>query len=200
MLFETNIRDFLNLLPTFRIRKAKQEMRELLVQKRRLLTEEQIQDYSARIIEQLEQLPCFQQAQTVLLYYPIRNEVSLLPLFKKYKNKKVLLLPVTHRKYIDACPYLGNALMKRGKFNIPEPQTEPYKKPIDLILVPGVAFDREGNRLGRGGGYYDKFLRSQHHTVTIGVGYDFQIVDEVPIERNDIRVKYIITPTQTIEA
>lgn len=175
-------------------------MRELLVQKRRLLTEEQIQDDSARIIEQLEQLPCFQQAQTVLLYYPIRNEVSLLPLFKKYKNKKVLLLPVTHRKYIDACPYLGNALMKRGKFNIPEPQTEPYKKPIDLILVPGVAFDREGNRLGRGGGYYDKFLRSQHHAVTIGVGYDFQIVDEVPIERNDIRVKYIITPTQTIEA
>lgn len=199
MLFETNIKDLLNLLPTYRIRQAKQDMRELLVQRRRLLTEEQIQEYSALVIEQLERMTCFRQAQTILLYYPIRNEVSLLPLFKKYKHEKTLLLPVTHRKYIDACPYQGNALMKRGKFNIPEPQTEPYKGPIDLILVPGVAFDKSGNRLGRGGGYYDKFLRSQHHAITIGVGYDFQLVEEVPVERNDIRVKRIILPSQTIE-
>lgn len=198
MLFETNIRDLLRLLPTYRTRKAKVEMRELLTQKRRLLTDEQKTEASSRVIERLEQMEWFREAKTVLIYYPIHNEIDLLPLVKKYKHEKTLLFPVTHRKTIDACPYRGNALMKRGKFNIPEPQTEPYKGKIDLILIPGVAFDRKCNRLGRGGGYYDRFLCKQRHSKLIGVGYDFQIVDEVPTERNDMRLQGVIVPSQTI--
>lgn len=198
MLFETNIRDLLRLLPTYRTRKAKVEMRELLTQKRRLLTDEQKTEASSRVIERLEQMEWFREAKTVLIYYPIHNEIDLLPLVKKYKHEKTLLFPVTHRKTIDACPYRGNALMKRGKFNIPEPQTEPYKGKIDLILIPGVAFDRKCNRLGRGGGYYDRFLCKQRHSKLIGVGYDFQIVDEVPTERNDMRLQGVIVPSQAI--
>lgn len=198
MLFETNIRDLLRLLPTYRTRKAKVEMRALLTQKRRLLTDEQKTEASSRVIERLEQMEWFREAKTVLIYYPIHNEIDLLPLVKKYKHEKTLLFPVTHRKTIDACPYRGNALMKRGKFNIPEPQTEPYKGKIDLILIPGVAFDRKCNRLGRGGGYYDRFLCKQRHSKLIGVGYDFQIVDEVPTERNDMRLQGVIVPSQTI--
>lgn len=198
MLFETNIRDLLRLRPTYRTRKAKVEMRELLTQKRRLLTDEQKTEASSRVIERLEQMEWFREAKTVLIYYPIHNEIDLLPLVKKYKHEKTLLFPVTHRKTIDACPYRGNALMKRGKFNIPEPQTEPYKGKIDLILIPGVAFDRKCNRLGRGGGYYDRFLCKQRHSKLIGVGYDFQIVDEVPTERNDMRLQGVIVPSQAI--
>lgn len=198
MLFEANIRDLLRLLPTYRTRKAKVEMRELLTQKRRLLTDEQKTEASSRVIERLEQMEWFREAKTVLIYYPIHNEIDLLPLVKKYKHEKTLLFPVTHRKTIDACPYRGNALMKRGKFNIPEPQTEPYKGKIDLILIPGVAFDRKCNRLGRGGGYYDRFLCKQRHSKLIGVGYDFQIVDEVPTERNDMRLQGVIVPSQAI--
>jgi len=199
MLFETNIRDLLQLLPHNRIRREKSEMRELLNQKRRMLTEEQVQESSARVVERLEQQPCFKEANTVLLYYPIHNEISLLALVKKYKHEKTFLFPVTHKKTMDACPYRGNDLMKRGKFGIPEPQTEPYTGKIDLILIPGVAFDRQCNRLGRGGGYYDRFLPQHRHSTLVGVGYDFQLVEKVPTERRDKRLKQVILPSQTIQ-
>lgn len=198
MLFETNIQDLLRLLPKYRMRKAKADMRELLNQKRWLLTDEQKQEASARVIERLEALECFRSAKTVLIYYPIHNELDLLPLVRKYKHEKTILFPVTHRKTMDACPYRGNALMQRGKFNIPEPQTEPYTGNIDLILIPGVAFDRKCNRLGRGGGYYDRFLAHRKHSRLIGVGYDFQLVDQVPAERHDMRLQGVIVPSETI--
>ena len=69
---------------------------------------------------------------------------------------------------------------------------------IDLIVVPAVAFDKTGLRLGRGGGYYDKFLKKHARAMLIGVGYDFQLVDQVPAERHDQKVHRIILPSQTI--
>lgn len=199
MLFEANIRDILRLFPSYRLQKEKSEMRELLTQKRRLLTQAERDQAATKVMEQLEAMHCFRQAKTILLYYPIHKELDLLPLIKKYKHEKTILLPVTHRKYMEARPYKGNALMKRGRYNIPEPQTEPYKGTIDIVLVPGVAFDKHCNRLGRGGGFYDKFLSHCAHTMFIGVGYDFQLVDEIPTNRKDIRMHRVILPSQTIE-
>ena len=195
MLFESVLLEIGKLFPIQKLLREKNQMRELLTQKRRLLTKEQILEQSALIISQLEQLPCFQSAKTVLLYYPMHNEVNLLPLIKKYKKEKTFLFPVVQRKLMTACPYEGNAKMHRGKYNIPEPTTPPYRGEIDLILVPGVAFDLQGNRLGRGGGYYDRFIKSQPHTTTlVGVAYDFQLVDKVPANRHDQKMHHVITP------
>ena len=195
MLFESLLLDVRKLFPSQKLLREKNQMRELLAQKRRLLTKEQILEQSALIISQLEQLPCFQSAKTVLLYYPMHNEVDLLPLIKKYKKEKTFLFPVVHRKWMTACPYEGNAKMHRGKYNIPEPTTDPYTGKIDLILVPGVAFDKRGNRLGRGGGYYDRFIKSQPPTTTlVGVAYDFQLVDKVPANRRDQKMHHVIAP------
>ena len=198
MLFESNIRDLLKYLPSRRLRRAKQQMRELIVQKRRILSAEDRREQSAAILEQLEQMQCFREAKTVLLYYPINNEVDVLPLFKKYKHTKTLLLPVSHRREMTVSPYEGNDKMHRGKFHIPEPTTPAYEGEIDLIVVPAVAFDKTGLRLGRGGGYYDKFLKKHVSAMLIGVGYDFQLVDQVPAERHDQKVHRIILPSQTI--
>lgn len=198
MLFETNIRDLLKLLPSNRIHRAKQRMRELLIQKRRMLLPEERKSLSEAILSQLEQMTCFRDAKTVLLYYPKNNEVDVLPLFKRYKDK-TLLLPVTHRKEMTVCPFEGNDKMHRGKFGIPEPTTPPYLGDIDLIIVPAVAFDKKGYRLGRGGGYYDRFLKKQPHATLIGVGYDFQLVEEVPMLQHDQKVHRIILPSQTIQ-
>ena len=195
MLFESVLLEIGKLFPSQKLLREKNQMRELLTQKRRLLTKEQILEQSALIISQLEQLPCFQSAKTVLLYYPMHNEVNLLPLIKKYKKEKTFLFPVVQRKLMTACPYEGNAKMHRGKYNIPEPTTPPYRGEIDLILVPGVAFDLQGNRLGRGGGYYDRFIKSQPHTTTlVGVAYEFQLVDKVPANRHDQKMHHVITP------
>lgn len=196
MLFESLIIDFLELLPGNRLKQDKKRVRELLAQKRRLLSKEDIAEQSSKVVAAVEQMPSFQSAKTVLIYYPTHNEVDLLSLIKRYKKEKTFLFPVVHRKTMTACPYEGNAKMHRGKFNIPEPTTEPYVGDIDLILVPGVGFDKRGNRLGRGGGYYDKFItRLGSKTLLVGVGYDFQLVEEVPANRWDKRLDYVVTPS-----
>lgn len=199
MLFESQLRDLYNLLPNRRVHREKQRMREILIQKRRILQAEERAQYSAAILEKLEQLPCFRKAKTVMLYYPINNEVDVLPLIKKYKHDKTLLLPVAHRKGMTVSPYEGNAKMHRGRFRIPEPTTPTYKDKIDLIVVPAVAFDKQGYRLGRGGGYYDRFIKKQSHATLVGVGYDFQLVDQVPRLFHDQRMHQIILPSQTIQ-
>ena len=198
MLFETNIKDLLRLLPSSKLRLAKNKMRELLVQKRRVMSASDRQMYSQQILDQLEQMTCFLEAKTILLYYPIQNEVDVLPLVKKYKREKTLLFPVSHRRGMTVHPYAGNEHMHRGKFGIPEPTTPAYDGEIDLVIVPAVAFDAKGRRLGRGGGYYDRFIKKLTHTVLVGVGYDFQLVDEVPASRHDQRVHRIILPSKTI--
>lgn len=199
MLFESNIKDLLSLLPQRRLHRAKQSLRELLIQKRRMMSAEERTAQSELILSQLEKMTVFREAKTVLLYYPKNNEVDVLPLFKRYKRDKVLLLPVTHRNGMTANPYEGNDKMHRGKVGIPEPTTPPFEGNIDVIIVPAVAFDKEGNRLGRGGGYYDRFLKKQSHATFIGVGYDFQLVDEVPVRKHDQKMHRIILPSQTIQ-
>ena len=199
MLFETNILELLKFLPGQKLQQEKKRLRELLKQKRRILTKEQVAEQSAIILAHLEQLPSFVAAKAVLIYYPTHNEVDLLPLIKKYKREKTFLFPVVHRQSMDACPYEGNAKMHRGQFNIPEPTTEPYKEQIDLIILPGVGFDKQGNRLGQGGGYYDRFLAAGHkQSVLVAVAYDFQLVEKVPTNRRDKKMDYIILPTKGV--
>ena len=86
MLFESNILDFLKLLPSCRRQQAKRKMRELLSQKRRILTQEMVRENSDKVVALVEQLPAFQDAKTVLIYYPTRNEIDVLSLIKKYKS------------------------------------------------------------------------------------------------------------------
>lgn len=174
-------------------------MRGIIEQQRRMLSKEQVQEQSALIIAQLEQMSAFREAKTVLLYYPIHNEVDLRPLLSKYADQKTLLLPVTHRHWMEVRPYDGEDMMRKGHFGIPEPQTQTYKGSIDLIVVPGVAFDRHCHRIGRGGGYYDKFLLKHPASIKVGVCYDFQLKKhDIPHTWRDHKMNRVVTPQQTI--
>ena len=199
MLFDAQIRDFWQSLPWVRARREQKELRAIIEQQRRLLKPEEIAEKSARIIAQIEQMTVFREARTVLLYYPIHNEVDLRPLLSKYEGQKVFLLPVTHRRSMEVRPYEGEASMKKGHFGVPEPQTKTYKGAIDLILVPGVAFDHQRHRIGRGGGYYDRFLAKHPLSYKIGVCYSFQLKKhEVPHTWRDQRMDRVVSPHQTI--
>lgn len=199
MLFESNILDLLKILPYHRKQREKSRMRELLSQKRRMLTVEMVRESSDQVVSLIEQLPAFQAAQTVLIYYPTRNEIDVLSLIKKYKRTKTFLFPVVKGRSMDACPYEGNEKMHRGKYNIPEPTTAPYAGKIDLTIVPGLAFDAKGNRLGRGGGYYDRFISAtKSQSLLVGVGYDFQMVDSVPTNLFDKHMNYVVSPAKGI--
>ena len=199
MLFESQIRDLKMLLPWCRARREQIALRGVMEQQRRMMSKEQVQEQSSLIIAQLEQMSTFKEAKTVMLYYPIHNEVDLRPLLAKYAGQKTLLLPVTHRHSMEVRPYDGEEMMRKGHFGIPEPQTPTYKGRIDLIIVPGVAFDRHCHRIGRGGGYYDRFLLKHPASVKIGVCYDFQLrKHDLPHTWRDHKMNRVVTPQQSI--
>ncbi|MBQ8100941.1 MAG: 5-formyltetrahydrofolate cyclo-ligase [Paludibacteraceae bacterium] len=191
MLFESLIHDFIQLLPSTQLKKRKNDMRALLLQKRRILTKEEVAQCSAEVMEQLLATDEYRHARNILLYYPVHHEIDLRGLFSR-QDGKTLLLPVTHRNSLELRPYQGEETIKRGRLGIPEPQTPTYKGSVDLIIVPGVGYDRDNRRLGRGGGYYDRFLKRLHGVPVIGVGYAFQLVKEVPHALHDRKVSRVI--------
>ncbi len=199
MLFESQIHDILSWLPWVRIRREQAALRAIVEQQRRIMTKEQVAEQSEQIIAQLEQMSSFREARVVLLYYPIHNEVDLRPLLTKYEGQKTFLLPVTHRHSMEVRPYDGEDMMRKGRLGVPEPQTPTYTGRIDLMLVPGVVFDQHCHRIGRGGGYYDKFLAHQHHAKKIGVCYAFQLKKhDVPHKLSDHKMDRVVTPQKTI--
>ena len=107
MLFESQFLDLKLLFPWVRARREQTALRGVVEQQRRILTPEQVAEQSALVIAQLEQMSLFREAKTILLYYPIHNEVDLRPLLAKYADQKTLLLPVTHRHSIEVRPYDG---------------------------------------------------------------------------------------------
>lgn len=183
--------------PSHRLAKQKANIREITSQRRRIMTKEEVKEKSERIVERLEQMPEFQEAQVIMCYYPIHNEVDIRPLLNKYKESKTILLPVVHRASIEMRPYTGKEDLHRGKFGIPEPKSGTFRGKPDLIIVPGVAFDKNCNRLGRGKGFYDRFLRRFVGVESIGVAYDRQVVDKIPTDRFDKRMTHVVTPTAT---
>lgn len=196
MLFQSQIDHIKEMLPIWHRHKIKQAMRGLLTQKRRIMKKEEVEEASRAIRERLVNLPEWQDAKVVLCYYPIHNEVDIRPLLEEFREQKTLLLPVAHRRSMEVRPYAGHDDLKAGRYGIPQPQTAAYDGKIDLIIVPGVAFDKHLHRLGRGGGYYDRFLRHYHRVPKVAIGYDFQIVKEVPTTFLDEKVSKIITPSK----
>lgn len=199
MLFESQIVDFFRFLPITSIPRQKAEIRGLDSQQRRIMTKEQVLDASHKICAQIEAMECFRNAQTVMVYYPIHNEVDLRSLVKKYADTKHFLLPATLSEHkMEVRQYVKGEPLVKGRFGIPEPQTPAWNGPIDLVLVPGVAFDKEMHRLGRGGGYYDRFLSNLPTAMRIGVCYDFQVHDDLPHEMFDQCMNMVVTPTRAI--
>lgn len=200
MLFEGQIHDFLQLLPWVQKKRQKRSLRSVIEQRRRMYDPEKAKSDSEAIVARIEQMEWFLEAKTVMIYYPIKNEVDLRALVHKYKGEKTFLLPVTHRRYIEPRVYEGeDKIRKSHHHHIPEPQTHRFDGDIDLILAPGVVFDKSCNRIGRGGGYYDKFLRQHRNAHQVGICYDFQLrKSEIPHFFYDHRMQRVVTPTQTI--
>jgi len=194
MLFASQIHDFLRWLPSNRLKRKKQEVRSMVLQRIMRLSKEERAQMSQTLVERMKKQETFRNARVVMMYYPIKNEPDLRPLMEEFKDEKVILLPVSHRKKIEMRRYQGKENLHHGRFGIPEPMGVSYEGPApDLIIVPGVAFDKELNRLGRGGGYYDRFLKRFRKAAKYAVAYDFQIVEKVPAASFDMKMDAVIT-------
>lgn len=150
---------------------------------------------SAEILAALEAHPAFRAASTVLLYHSLKDEVDTHEFIRKWSRKKRILLPVVVGDDLELRIYTGPKDMAIGAYGIDEPTGELFTDyaAIDFIAVPGVAFDRSGNRLGRGKGYYDRLLPRIPSAYKAGICFPYQLVEEVPAEPFDIRMDEVIT-------
>lgn len=154
---------------------------------------------SLKILERLEENDLFPDAKTILIYHALGDEVQTLPFIEKWHRAKRIILPVVEGEYLLLREYAPEN-MQTGSYSIQEPATGNNVHPseIDLAVIPGVAFDRHCNRLGRGKGYYDRLL-PQLNAPTIGIAFSFQICESVPTEPFDQPIDLVITETQLIQ-
>ena len=181
----------------------KEALRQFIRQRKQQYTPQQLKELSQSVIDRLKSR--LTEAQTVMAYYSLPDEVCTHQLIDDLvaDGKTVVLPHVIDGECMELCRYTGSHDLIEGSFGIMEPVGEPFTDYhlIDVALIPGVAFDAEGHRLGRGRGYYDRFL-SHLSTVPesvegveglishllIGVCFDFQKVDAVPHDAHDIPV------------
>jgi len=149
----------------------------------------------------------FQSAVCVMLYMPLRSEIDVMSVaLEAFRLGKVVCVPrvADGGKSMHAVEIksIDDESMASDALGVPAPRSgrEIMHESIDLVIAPGVAFDVRGGRLGRGGGFYDRFLAKAHrHTTTIGVCFDFQLVDEIPTAADDIPVQAVVTDCRAVE-
>ena len=146
-----------------------------------------------QVFSRLESLVAFTMADRILIYNSLPDELSTRDFISRWKSVKHFFLPRVNGIDLDILPY-DSTRMSLGAFLIEEPQGDDITDPalMELIIVPAMAYDRKGNRLGRGKGYYDRLL-PRSKALRIGVAYDFQLVDELETDPFDQPVDIVIT-------
>lgn len=171
------------------------------------LSEEAIRKMSAAIAQKLECLEEFRASRNLLFFLSLPREVQTDEMIQMAldmgKKVYVPLVDADHQQLnISELPGLGIEFEEK-RFGIREPGSSHIKvlSPgvLDFVLVPGLAFDLKGGRIGYGGGYYDKFLKEVHdHVVRVGVAFDFQALDSIPQSEYDVPVQKILTEKEII--
>ncbi len=177
---------------------GKADIRKRLCTLRELEDPRVVADLSAALCARLAVWPPLASARTVLAYLAFRNELDLQPLFTLLPHVRWALPRVAGRGLVIH-PYDPQRLV-RHRFGMWEPDPAlPVIEPgeLDVVLVPGVAFDPQGGRLGYGGGYYDRFLPTTR-ALRVGIAADSCLVDSLPCGELDVRMDWIATPSGII--
>lgn len=160
---------------------------------RSMLLESEKMTAAAEVFARLEQTAAFLMADRILIYHSLPDELSTRTFLDKWKSRKHFYLPRVNGVDLEILPY-DETRLELGAFHIEEPTGSATVDPdeIELIVVPGVAYDKNGNRLGRGKGFYDRLLAETRAT-KVGVGYEFQIFDSIPTEPHDVKMDMVIS-------
>ncbi|MGH3442884.1 MAG: 5-formyltetrahydrofolate cyclo-ligase [Nitriliruptorales bacterium] len=155
---------------------------------------------AAAVCRSLLELPQLHDATAIALYAPLPEELDVVPaLLALSEDGVAVLLPRVADDDLELVPFTSTSALAPGYRGVREPTGTPAGDRLDAVVVPGLAFDRSGRRLGQGGGHYDRLLaRLGSGPVRIGVGFDFQVVAEVPAVAHDERVDLIVTERRTI--
>lgn len=174
----------------------KSEIRSEIRLRKRQFTPERLRELSLCIMQRLTEHPRIVAAKTVLMYYSLPDEPDTHDTINRLASmgKRILLPVVTGEETMILREYYGEKDLQKGSLSIMEPTGEPFTayEEIDVAVIPGMAFDTNGNRLGRGRGYYDRFLRPLPYIYKIGVCFDFQKLSCIPTDENDVRMQEIL--------
>jgi 5-formyltetrahydrofolate cyclo-ligase len=181
----------------------KKELRKRIQNKRNSLPIWDRKKRSKIIAEKFFGTAYYNNSNNILIFYPFRSEIDVTIIIRQaLKNKKNIILPRIHDQELKLF-YVDNLKkqLERGAYGIMEPiigLCRPAKiSDIDLVVVPGISFDKNLNRLGYGGGYYDKLLLHIPEGVKkIALCFDIQVVDSIPVSEHDIKVDILITDTK----
>lgn len=177
----------------------KSDIRRKIKNLRMMLSEMEKASAAEEVFSQLEKTAAFMMADTVLMYHSLPDELSTHRFLKKWHDRKRFFLPRVNGVNLEILPYEETRL-ELGSFQIEEPigNDTADVDDIELMVIPAVAFDRKGNRLGRGKGFYDRLLANSKAT-KIGVGYEFQLLDSIPVEPHDVTMDMVITQKTIIK-
>ncbi|MFQ5674065.1 MAG: 5-formyltetrahydrofolate cyclo-ligase [Nitrospinales bacterium] len=187
---------------------SKSRLRREFSQKRAALNKIAVLENSRKIAGNLYSLKAFAESQNILFYLSLEKEVQTDAMIARSfeLGKKVYVPSVDNESYglrITELPGL-DIEFETGTYGIREPGKQ-YRHfvsaaRIDFVVVPGLVFDRQGGRVGFGGGYYDRLLKKlSPRAVTAGVAFDFQVVESIPLAPHDVKVRKIITEKKTID-
>jgi 5-formyltetrahydrofolate cyclo-ligase len=188
----------------------KKEIREAILQEKAAFPKAVAKEKSLAIFNILKEMELYKNADNVMVYITLENENEVSTEFlidDLFDRGKRVFVPLTVHKTKELIVSELKDLeedLEVGNFGVMEPKketTRPVEPSIlDLVIVPGVAFDREGFRIGHGAGYYDRFLPGlSKKTATVSLAFDMQLIDKVPTCCHDIAVEYIITEKQLIK-
>lgn len=186
----------------------KKEIRSFIKNKRNALTKEDVKDKSKLIVDSLLKTHAYKNANTIFSFISFGSEVETHELIRKMlEDKKTVGVPYTKSNSRDMIVSKIDDFdrdLEEGFYNILSPRKDELRpiepKDIDLVLVPGLAFDEKGYRVGYGGGYYDTFFeKAGDNPIKIGLCFDLQIIDSCPIGIYDVAVDYIITESKIIK-
>lgn len=149
---------------------------------------------SAELLEKIEESAVFKNAKCIMAYWSMEDEVHTHDFLKKWALKKRIILPVVNGNQLELKVFKGvEELMAGQRFGISEPKGPLFDHPedIELIIVPGVAFDEQNNRMGRGKAYYDQLLK-ESKAYKMGLCFPFQLFDQVPCDESDVKMDRVV--------
>lgn len=173
----------------------KKALRRMIMQQKRAMTPEEIAHKSAALAELFLATDAYRNAKTLYGYMPYNQEVRTVPILEQaLRDGKQVAVPKVYGDEMRFIYVTDLTAMEKSDFGIPEPiaDTPVGDDPHALVMMPGLAFDKEGHRIGYGGGFYDKFLEAEPEHPTVALCYDFQMFPYLQTQEHDIPVDAVL--------
>lgn len=173
----------------------KTELRNMIRDQKRAMTPQQIENASGALGKKLAETEQYRQAKTIYGYLPYNQEVRTVAILERaIQEGKRVAVPKVYGDEMRFIYIEDLTSVEKGYSGIPEPIADSpvADDPTALVLMPGLAFDRQGNRIGYGGGFYDKFLAKEPEHPTVALCYDFQVLESIETDSYDIPVDLVL--------